>query len=267
MPGSSREREPDALDDVRLERLTRRALAAAPASDRGDPGQHRVLEVVRRGVSAAARDLDQVRHAGQRVRAHELRLRPARRAPSRPPRARGPRRAAALRDACRARSCRSACRCRSRPGPARPCRSARPAAGVSRMPGARYSRPRSSATAATANRSSRRQDRIAREVHDRIGGAAGGQLAQPGAHAAGAAASPRSRSARPGRRARARTPSPPRRRTAPRAICSVRARRSSASRTTGGWCSPSTSAMTHAASPAQPSRDQPEICSCTSALR
>ena len=54
----------------------------------------------------------------------------------------------------RAPSCRSACRCRSPPPPARPRDPLRPAAGSAACPGARYSRPRSSATAASRIRSS-----------------------------------------------------------------------------------------------------------------
>ena len=131
--GPRAQRQPHALDDVRVEHLARRPLAAAPAADAVDAGQHGVLEVVRGGVPARrARSPAGAprRAAPRRARAAARPARPAHRDDHRL----GPRRAAARRSGRRPRSCRSACRCRSPRPPGTSVSSRSAGGGVSRNP-------------------------------------------------------------------------------------------------------------------------------------
>ena len=108
-------RERCAREHVRLPGRPREPAPAAPAADRRNAGERCRLEVVGGRVPARARELEQALERGPGL--GELRLRQARRGPSRPrpPRVRG---RAGARGARSPRSCRPACPCRPRPATA-----------------------------------------------------------------------------------------------------------------------------------------------------
>ena len=144
--------------------------------------------------------------------------------------------------AARARSCRCACRCRSRPGPGRRTRSARPAAASGAGP-ARGTRargrarpPRAPAALSGVSTGSPERSKTASAPTLRASSRSAADV-RPERHVAAVVR------ARVGEHVGA-APSPRRRRTARAAISCSAARRSSASRTTRGWCSPSMSAIT-----------------------